>query len=57
MQNLVRLNLISQNDNIIVLFRHWLAADTKEDRSLWVEALNQALADVRAWDISALYPL
>jgi len=41
----------------MLFYRHWLAADTKEERSLWVDALNQALADVRAWDISALYPL
>lgn len=42
---------------LLLFFRHWLAADTKEERVAWIDGLNQALADVRAWEKDALKPL
>ncbi|XP_076824863.1 uncharacterized protein LOC143470543 isoform X2 [Clavelina lepadiformis] len=50
-------NLISQDTGSVIQTKHWLAADTKEERICWIDALNRALADVRAWDPTALKPL
>lgn len=33
--------------------RHLLSADLKEERTIWCTKLNQALANLRAWDTSA----
>lgn len=49
-------NLISQNTGSVITTKHWLSADTKEERVVWIEGLNQALVDVRAWDVDALRP-
>jgi len=50
-------NLITTNDNNdYVKTKHWLAADTKDERISWISSLNQALIDVRAWDKNALKP-
>ena len=29
--------------------RNWLSADTKDERLLWMQKLNQILADLRMW--------
>nr|CAB3221876.1 actin-binding protein anillin-like [Phallusia mammillata] len=50
-------NLISQDTGSVITTKHWLAADTKEERVAWIDSLNQALFDVRAWDSNALKPL
>ena len=39
--------------------RYLLAADTKSDRATWIDSLNEALRDGRAWtgkDNEAPYP-
>lgn len=35
--------------------RHWLSADTREERDLWMQKLNQALVDARLWQPDACY--
>lgn len=37
------------------LFRNWLSADTKEERNLWMQKLNQVLVDLRMWQPDACY--
>uniref|UniRef100_H2ZBG4 Anillin n=1 Tax=Ciona savignyi TaxID=51511 RepID=H2ZBG4_CIOSA len=49
-------NLITQDTGSVITTKHWLAADTKDERIAWIESMNQALADVRAWDTNALKP-
>lgn len=49
-------NLISQDTGSVITTKHWLSADTKEERIAWIECLNQALIDVRSWDMEALKP-
>nr|XP_039272836.1 anillin-like isoform X2 [Styela clava] len=51
-----RQNLISEDTGSVITTKHWLSADTKEERIAWIESLNQALVDVRAWDMDALKP-
>ncbi len=34
-----------------------LSADTKEERLVWCERLNEALANVRSWNSEALRPV
>ncbi|ELW70424.1 Actin-binding protein anillin [Tupaia chinensis] len=34
---------------------NWLSADTKEERDLWMQKLNQVLVDVRLWQPDACY--
>lgn len=39
--------------------RYLLAADTKADRATWIDSLNDALRDGRAWSVDpkkTLYP-
>ncbi|XP_078493162.1 LOW QUALITY PROTEIN: uncharacterized protein LOC100184096 [Ciona intestinalis] len=50
-------NLITQDTGSVITTKHWLAADTKDERIAWIDSMNQALADVRAWDVNALKPL
>ena len=38
-----------------LLFRNWLSADTKEERNLWMQKLNQVLVDLRMWQPDACY--
>lgn len=38
-------------------FRYLLAADTKSDRATWIDSLNEALRDGRAWKINEKSPL
>ncbi|MBZ3889151.1 Actin-binding protein anillin [Sciurus carolinensis] len=35
--------------------RNWLSADTKEERDLWMQKLNQVLVDIRLWQPDACY--
>jgi hypothetical protein len=35
--------------NVLVIYRHLLSADTREDRLLWCSQLNKTLAMLRAW--------
>ena len=37
--------------------RHWLAADTKEERILWCGRLSEALVNIRTWHADALRPI
>lgn len=34
-----------------------LSADTKEERILWCNKLNEALENIRAWQVDALKPI
>ena len=38
-------------------FRYLLAADTKTDRATWIDSLNEALRDGRAWTMTENRPL
>ena len=33
----------------LVLIRHWVSADNKEDRIAWIQTLNRQLSDSKAW--------
>lgn len=35
--------------------RNWLSADTKEERDLWMQKLNQVIVDIRLWQPDACY--
>ncbi|XP_042896597.1 anillin isoform X2 [Parasteatoda tepidariorum] len=48
--------LISYCANTVTTTKHLLAADTKEERVLWCDKLNEALSNVRKWDPHALRP-
>ena len=37
--------------------RYLLAADTKTDRATWIDSLNEALRDGRAWTVTENRPL
>ncbi|XP_073515981.1 anillin-like isoform X2 [Phyllobates terribilis] len=44
--------LVIQCRNMLCFTKSWLSADTKEDGRLWMDALNQALLDIRTWKTS-----
>ncbi|XP_032891947.1 anillin-like isoform X2 [Amblyraja radiata] len=41
--------LIVQCRDKFCFTKHWLSADTKEERNLWMEKLNQVLINLRTW--------
>lgn len=49
--------LISQSVNTITTTKHLLSADTKEERILWCNRLNDVIGSIRKWDPEALRPI
>nr|XP_056713707.1 anillin [Euleptes europaea] len=47
--------LVSQCRDTLCVTKNWLSADTKDERNLWMQKLNQALADLRMWQPDACY--
>ncbi|XP_033854813.3 anillin isoform X2 [Acipenser ruthenus] len=47
--------LVSQCKNTMWVTKNWLSADTKEERNLWMQKLNQVLIDLRMWQPGACY--
>lgn len=42
---------------VLLIIRYLLAADTKADRATWIDSLNEALRDSRAWLVDEKKPL
>ncbi|XP_054717020.1 anillin-like [Uloborus diversus] len=49
--------LISRSVNTLTTTKHLLSADTKEERVVWCNKLNEALTNVRKWNPQALRPV
>ncbi|KAJ6662023.1 hypothetical protein lerEdw1_012870 [Lerista edwardsae] len=47
--------LVSQCRDTLCVTKNWLSADTKDERNLWMQALNQVLVDLRMWQPDACY--
>ncbi|XP_050793636.1 anillin isoform X4 [Gopherus flavomarginatus] len=47
--------LVSQCKDTLCVTKNWLSADTKEERNLWMQKLNQVLVDLRMWQPDACY--
>ncbi|XP_015709716.1 anillin isoform X1 [Coturnix japonica] len=47
--------LVSQCRDTLCVTKNWLSADTKEERNLWMQKLNQVLVDLRMWQPDACY--
>ncbi|XP_072455241.1 anillin isoform X2 [Notamacropus eugenii] len=50
-----RETLVSQCRDTLCVTKNWLSADTKEERDLWMQKLNQILMDIRLWQPDACY--
>ncbi|NXN12880.1 ANLN protein, partial [Indicator maculatus] len=50
-----RETLVSQCRDTLCVTKNWLSADTKEERNLWMQKLNQVLVDLRMWQPDACY--
>uniref|UniRef100_A0A8C3BCN6 Anillin n=1 Tax=Cairina moschata TaxID=8855 RepID=A0A8C3BCN6_CAIMO len=50
-----RETLVSQCRETLCVTKNWLSADTKEERNLWMQKLNQVLVDLRMWQPDACY--
>ncbi|KAM8770362.1 anillin [Rhynchonycteris naso] len=50
-----RETLVSQCRDTLCVTKHWLSADTREERDLWMQKLNQVLVDIRLWQPDACY--
>ncbi|NWV81531.1 ANLN protein, partial [Dasyornis broadbenti] len=50
-----RETLVSQCRDTLCVTKNWLSADTKEERNLWMQRLNQVLVDLRMWQPDACY--
>ncbi|XP_034365736.1 anillin isoform X2 [Arvicanthis niloticus] len=50
-----RETLVSQCRDTLCVTKNWLSADTKEERDLWMQKLNQVIVDVRLWQPDACY--
>ncbi|XP_075414306.1 anillin [Tenrec ecaudatus] len=50
-----RETLVSQCRDTLCVTKNWLSADTKEERDLWMQKLNQVLTDIRLWQPDACY--
>ncbi|XP_074197102.1 anillin isoform X1 [Rhinolophus sinicus] len=50
-----RETLVSQCRDTLCVTKNWLSADTKEERDLWMQKLNQLLVDIRLWQPDACY--
>ncbi|KAK3511983.1 hypothetical protein QTP70_027648 [Hemibagrus guttatus] len=47
--------LVSQCKNTMCVTKNWLSADTKDERNLWMQKLNQILVDLRMWQPESCY--
>ncbi|XP_056376449.1 anillin [Hyla sarda] len=47
--------LVSQCKDTLCVTKNWLSADTKEERNLWMQKLNQVILDLRMWQPDACY--
>ncbi|KAG9279763.1 anillin isoform X1 [Astyanax mexicanus] len=47
--------LVSQCKNTMCVTKNWLSSDTKEERNLWMQKLNQILVDLRMWQPDSCY--
>ncbi|KAH0627182.1 hypothetical protein JD844_002643 [Phrynosoma platyrhinos] len=47
--------LVSQCKDTLCVTKNWLSADTKDERNLWMQKLNQVLVDLRMWQPDACY--
>ncbi|MGH0125937.1 UNVERIFIED_CONTAM: hypothetical protein FKN15_025157 [Acipenser sinensis] len=50
-----RETLVSQCMNTMWVTKNWLSADTKEERNLWMQKLNQVLIDLHMWQPGTCY--
>ncbi|XP_061222116.1 anillin [Neopsephotus bourkii] len=50
-----RETLVSQCRDTLCVTKNWLSADTKEERNIWMQKLNQVLVDLRMWQPDACY--
>nr|XP_033786099.1 anillin isoform X2 [Geotrypetes seraphini] len=50
-----RETLVSQCRETLCVTKNWLSADTKDERNLWMQKLNQVLIDLRMWQPDACY--
>ncbi|CAN0078532.1 unnamed protein product [Lampetra fluviatilis] len=41
--------LVRKRKDALLVSRYWLSADTKEERDLWMNKVNQVLLDLRTW--------
>ncbi|XP_033753795.1 anillin-like [Pecten maximus] len=49
--------LVSKTYNTMTTTRHRLSADTKEERIMWCNKVNRALANIRTWHADAMRPV
>ncbi|CDQ75005.1 unnamed protein product [Oncorhynchus mykiss] len=47
--------LVSQCKNTMCVTKNWLCADTKDERNVWMQKLNQILVDLRMWQPDSCY--
>ncbi|XP_057211533.1 anillin isoform X2 [Triplophysa rosa] len=50
-----RETLVSQCKDTMCVTKNWLSADTKDERNLWMQKLNQILMDLRIWQPDSCY--
>ncbi|TRZ00749.1 hypothetical protein DNTS_007586 [Danionella cerebrum] len=50
-----RETLVSQCKDTLCVTKNWLSADTKDERNLWMQKLNQILVDLRMWQPDTCY--
>ncbi|XP_043074209.1 anillin isoform X2 [Puntigrus tetrazona] len=50
-----RETLVSQCKDTLCVTKNWLSADTKDERNLWMQKLNQILTDLRTWQPDSCY--
>ncbi|XP_063801854.1 anillin-like isoform X2 [Pseudophryne corroboree] len=44
--------LVTQCRNTLCFTKNWLSADTRDEKDLWMDCLNQVLLDLRTWRTS-----
>ncbi|XP_037085467.1 anillin-like [Pollicipes pollicipes] len=49
-------SLVMQRRGNMTRIRHLLSLDTKDERQLWADQLNETLDNIRAWDPDAMQP-
>ncbi|XP_060079914.1 anillin-like isoform X2 [Ylistrum balloti] len=49
--------LVTKTYNTMTTTRHRLSADTKEERIMWCNKINRALANIRTWHSDAMRPV
>ncbi|XP_068432298.1 anillin isoform X3 [Clinocottus analis] len=47
--------LVSQCQDTMCVTKNWLSADTKDERNLWMNKLNQIVLDLRMWQPDSCY--